>query len=125
MTRLFSLTKKVSLVLKRGAKGSYSDTTGKFVKGTSTQVTIQANVQPLKYSEVMMEEGADRTREWVAVFSSSEIRKSKEGANGWDADTFTWNNDTYRVMSVCHYQMGILDHYHAKAALDSPSARSS
>lgn len=117
------LVKYVDLVLNRanGVSG-VSPTTGKVVPAVRTpQPPIKANIQPLKYSQIMMMSDADRTREWKRVFSTSEIRKAEE--KKWDADTFEYEGNTYKVMAVRSYKMGTLEHYEAKAALDSPTPR--
>lgn len=125
MARLFRLTKYVDLVITRASgKAAISDTTGLPTPATTAPVTIQANIQPFKLSQTKMLEAAERTKEWINVYSEDEIRKMKEGAGGWDADRFTYNDKKYKVMEVENYRMGVLNHYHARAALDSPTPRS-
>ena len=124
INKFFSLTKKVELILTRRGAGEYSDTTGKHIPATPTEVTIEANVQPMKFSHVMMMDSAQRTKEWLNIWSVFEIKKMKEGTGGWDSDTFMWEGKKFKVMDVQYYRMGVLDHYHAKAALDSPTPRS-
>lgn len=122
INKFFSLTKWVDVVLTRSTGvGDYSATTGKFIPAAKTQVTIIANVQPMKFSHVMMMDSAQRTKEWLNIWSESEIKKMQEGSGGWESDTFIWNGKRFKVMDVQQYKMGVLDHYHAKAALDSPT----
>lgn len=125
MPRLFLLTKYVDLdIIRSNGQAEYSDTTGLPVPVGTTTVTIKANVQPFKDSQTMMLDAAERTREWLMVYSESEVRKLKEGEDGWDADTFIWEGRLYEVMQVQCYKMGILNHWEAKAALASPTPRS-
>lgn len=124
ISRLFSLTKYVDLVITRSiGKGDYSDVTGKYVEAQTKEVEIKANIQPMKASQTLLLPESDRTKEWLNVWSQSEIRKMQEGDGGWDADTFIYNKKKYKVMGVSTYQMGVLDHYQAKACLDSPTPR--
>ncbi len=124
INRLFTLTKYIALDLSRSVGvGTTSPTTGKYIPASRTTVTIDANIQPMKFAQTLMMESGQRTKEWVVMWSTSEIKKAQEGTGGWEADTFVWNNKTYKVMAVESFRMGVLDHYHAKAALDSPTPR--
>jgi hypothetical protein len=125
MPRLFRLTKKISLdIIRSTGKGTYSDTTGLPIPASTIVVPTDVNIHPYTFAETRQLEASERTKEWIHVFSESELRKEKEGAGGWDADRFTYLGKKYKVMRVESYHMGILDHYHAEAALDSPTPRS-
>lgn len=107
------LIEKHTVTLKRYSGGDYSDTTGLWVPSTTpSDVVIKCNVQPFKFSQTMMLPEADRTKDWINIWSKSEIRKMAEGEDGWDADTFSWHGSNYKVM-----QVKIWDgyHYHAQA----------
>lgn len=110
----FSLVKKTPLTIYRQSPGSYVD--GDWVEGSEVTVDIQANVQPFSDYQIMMLPEADRTKNWVWVFTSSEIRALKEGSGGWAADEFIWNDERYKVMKVQRYQMTVRDHWEIKAA---------
>lgn len=111
----FLLTKTIPLTLKRpSAVGGYVD--GVWQDAATSNVTIQANIQPVKDEELMLFPESERSKEWCKIYSVSEIKATKEGTGGWDADRFQWNGDWYRVMKVRRYQMGTLDHYRAMAA---------
>lgn len=103
----------VPLTLTRRTLPTYVN--GRLVPGTSTEVIITANVQPvLKSSDTMLIPEADRSKACLKVYSKGEpIQQLKEGVNGWDADLFTWQGDVYEVMKVINYEMGILNHYKA------------
>lgn len=109
----FLLVKKTPLTIFRTTQGSYVN--GEWVEGTETTVDIQANVQPLNDYQYMILPESDRTKQWVWVFSSSELRTLKEGSGGYAADEFVWNNERYQVMKTQRYQMTVQDHYEAKA----------
>lgn len=116
----FQLTKKVSLTIHRRDKGSY--VAGEWVEGSTTDIVINANVQPLKDHELMQLPESERTKEWLKVYSDSEIRGEIEGSTGWDSDEFEWDSMedgktyTFKVMKVRRYKMSILDHWRGLAA---------
>lgn len=124
INRLFTLTNYITLPIYRATgKGDFDDLTGKYIPSTIEQIAIEANIQPFKASQVFMLPEAERTKEWLNIWSVDEIRKAEEGTNGHDADTFEYFGKPYRVMNVRPWKMGVLDHYHAQAALDSPTPR--
>lgn len=124
INRLFTLTNYVSLPVNRAiSKGEYDDETGKFVPANYQHVIVQANIQPFKASQIFMMTDTERTKEWINIWSTDELRKSEEGYGGHDADTFTYFGKPYKIMNVRMYKMGVLEHYHAQAALDSPTPR--
>lgn len=104
-------TGKVPLTLMRpdGAGGSYVD--GVWADSAYNPVEILANVQPTGYKETMLMEEADRSKKMVKVYSASPIYSQEENENG--ADEFEWEGDTFVVMKVLNYSMGVLNHYKA------------
>jgi hypothetical protein len=116
----FLLTKKVPVILKRRAQGSYVD--GDWVEGGTSDVTIDANVQPVKPHELMQFPESERSKEWLKIYSADEIRSQVEGVGGWDADEFQWESMedgklyTFKVMKVYRFKMGVLDHHKGWAA---------
>lgn len=119
----FLLTKKVPIVITRRTQDTYVD--GDLVPGTTSTVTIQGNVQPLKDYELMQFPESERSRDWQKVYSADEMRSEVEGVGGWGADTFQWESMedgrtyVYRVIKVRRYKMGILDHWRSFAARES------
>lgn len=104
---------RVKLILLRKNKGSYNDI-GEWVENPKEKkVEIIANVQPAGYQEIRMLPEAQRSSKAIQVFSKCELRVQKEGTDGYASDEFVWEGDTYKVMKVEHYAMGILNHYHA------------
>jgi hypothetical protein len=110
----FLLVKKTPITIYRSAAGSYVD--GEWVEGVEAEVLVEANVQPLSDYQYMILPESDRTKQWVWVFSSSELRTLKEGIGGYAADEFVWNNERYKVMKTQRFQMTVQDHWEAKAA---------
>lgn len=110
----FSLVNKVPIVVTRRQPSRYVN--GRLVPGEETQITVEANVHPFSDYQVFIMPEADRTRDWLWVFSASELRTKKEGANATGADTFEWFGETYEIMKVQRYAMNILDSWQCKAA---------
>lgn len=110
----FLATKSIPLIIVRKTAGSYID--GRYVEGTTSSFTIRANVQPgLKFNDTQYLPEGERGRLAVRVYTDSEIRARKEGANGYDADEFEYEGHTY-VIRWCHfYAMGVLNHWKAIA----------
>lgn len=110
----FLLTGKKEVKLLR--RGPDDVVMGRPVKGEMEEVVIEANVQPLGYRDLMMQAEADRTKEWLKLFSAEEMRTAREGDGGWEADEFVWDGKRFRIMKCLNYEMGVLDHYVAHAA---------
>lgn len=111
--RLFSLTKKIPVIVYRYPQGQWVG--GDWVLGQPFTVSIEANIQPMSYHETLQFPEADRTKKWCNVWTESILRTNKEGAGGWDADLFYWQGDLYEVRKVQSWSMGVLDHYHVQA----------
>lgn len=109
----FLLTKSIELTIFRKTQGTYVN--GDWVDGTETQITRTVNIQPLKPNEILQLPESDRTRQWWKVYSDEDIRTTKEGSGGHDADEFVYQDERYKVMKVINYSMGVLDHFRAFA----------
>ena len=97
-----SLLKLESVTLIRKATGSYVD--GHYVEGTASSYVIEANIQPLSGKEILQLPEADRTRESLKVFSTSEIRVN---------DTVTMSTKNYEVQKVADFSVYSIPHYEA------------
>ncbi|MNQ84479.1 hypothetical protein D3C85_996090 [compost metagenome] len=106
----FLLTHKIPLTIVRRAAGSYVN--GDWVEGSTTNIPIEGNIQPVKPHELLIMPEADRSRSWWKMYTDAALRTQKEGAGGWDADEVTWKNDRYKVMKIDDWTsgMGILEH---------------
>lgn len=106
-----SLIKFKPMVIYRFEAGTYDDY-GRWVKDdTATPVDINANVQPVKYHEIIQMPEADRTSKWCKLFSKEPIRTKKEGENGYDADRFYWQDDQYEIRQTKDWTDSPLPHY--------------
>ena len=112
----FLLTHKIPLTIFRKSEGSYVN--GRWVEGSTSEIVLQVNIQPLKPDEILMLPEADRTRAWVKFYSADYARTLKEGTGGWSADEFIWKSDRYKIMKVDDWTngMGILEHVKIQAA---------
>lgn len=111
----FTLVKKIPLVLTRSSgPGHHED--GEWIPGETSEITIQANVQPFSDYQVMILPESDRTKNWVWVFSASNMFQKKEGSVAREGDKFQWNGEWYEIMKTQTFQMGVRDHTEAKAA---------
>jgi hypothetical protein len=104
-------TGRVTVTLNRPSTtgGSYVD--GVWVENPSDPVEITANVQPVGYKETLLMEASDHSKKMVKVYSNDPIFSEEENENG--PDEFEWEGDTFRVMKVLNYSMGVLNHYKA------------
>lgn len=109
----FLLTHKIPLTIYRRSSGSFVD--GDWVEGSTTEVGIYVNIQPLKPYEILQLPESERTRVWWKLYSADLLRTEKEGS--WDADEFSWKGDRYKIMKVDDWLsgMGILEHTRAQA----------
>lgn len=114
------LVGKTTLTLKRHTAGSHVN--GRWIPSSTTDVIISTNVQPMRFHEKMILDESDRSKKAVKFYTKTEVKGSKEGTSQLDGDTFSWQGDTYRVMKVLNYQMGVLDHYKAIAVREELGA---
>lgn len=85
--------------------------------------TIEGNVQPLKYQELLLMSEAERTREWIKVYTTYPLSTFKEPYEDNNPDVYVeWEGETYRVMKERHYKMGVLDHWNFHCAREPISA---
>ncbi len=97
-----SLLTLESITLTRKAAGTYIN--GHYVDGAGTSSTIEANVQPLTGKEILQLAEADRNRESLKAFSTSEIRVN---------DIITRSSKTYEVQKVADFSVQSIPHYEA------------
>lgn len=112
----FLLTHKIPLTIYRRSSGSFVD--GDWVEGSTTEVPVNVNIQPLKGYEILQLPESERTRVWWKLYSADLLRTEKEGSGGYDADEFIWKGDRYKIMKVDDWAsaMGVLEHTKALAA---------
>lgn len=109
----FLLTHKIPLTIYRRSLGSYVE--GEWVEGSTVEVPVQVNIQPLKGYEILQLPESERTRVWWKLYSADVLRTEKE--NSHDADEFVWKGDRYKIMKLDDWNsgMGILEHSKAYA----------
>lgn len=110
----FLLTKLVDAVRVRYLSGDYVD--GVWQVPTPVTTTIKINIQPLRGSELMSMPESDRSREWVKVYTTEDIRGIQEGVAALQPDRIIWDGREFEVSKVSTYKMGVLNHTKAIAA---------
>lgn len=118
----FQLTNCVNVTRKR-----YTQV---YVKGrpvttvVSPDATLVANVQPMKFNELMLLPESDRTKEWIVLYLTpdQDIRTAKEGSDGYPADEVVWQSQSFKVMKIQKWGMGVLEHIKVLAAREPISA---
>jgi len=117
LTPRFLGTGKASITVIRKGSGTYTADGDYDESPTTTQVVIQGNVQPnLTRNEMLLLPEGERSKQTLKVYTASPLRMRREGADGHDADEFEWTDangetNTYQVMKVLNYQMGVLNHF--------------
>ena len=103
----FLLTHKTPVTVLRASEGAWVK--GKWVPGTVQTVIVEANVQPLKGSELTALPESDRTKESIKVYSV-ETLKTLEEVSQEEADIVVWEGKKFRAIKAMTYKMGVLDH---------------
>lgn len=121
----FLLTHTIPVTLKRRGSGSYVN--GVWTPGVSTDTQIQVNIQPLRGHELFVMPEADRSKEWVKLYTTADIRGISEGtlsnaSTPANPDLILWDGRVFEVSKVSTYKMGVLNHTKAIAARIPESA---
>lgn len=103
----FNLTRKVEIIILRKGEGQWVH--GRWVDGLETEFTIEANVQPAKGYELIPMPEADRSKDWIKVYSVDRLNSVQEG-DAIPADIVIWEGNRYQVYNCKTYRMGVLDH---------------
>ena len=111
----FQLTKSVMIDVERAGTQGYYDENGRWVEATRVVVSMGANVQPAKGWDLLKFPEADRSEDWIKVYTRDNVNTLYEGDGGVEADIVIWNSKRYQVKNAMTYQMGILNHTKALA----------
>ena len=106
-TPKFTLTHKTTITVIRSKGGERVK--GKWIELPPEEIEVEANVQPLKGSELQLLPESERTRETIKVYCVETLRTTEEGKQEL-ADIVVWNGKKYRATKTMTYQMGVLDH---------------
>lgn len=116
----FALTNKLPVTVIRQF-GSWVK--GRWVDGDGVEVEIGANVQPLRFHEILQMPESDRTKEWIKLYTTDQVYTAEESSEaGRSADIVIWNGKRFKAMRARRYQMGVLDHVHVLCAREPLSA---
>lgn len=116
------LLPNATLTVTRTASGSYVG--GDFTPGTTSTLTLTANVQPIKGLELLNFPEGQRTRGILRVYTDVALQTADE-ATGQAADTFTYNGHTWQVQQVQDYSNSPIPHWRSFAFKVEPTAEHS
>lgn len=105
------------LIVTRYAAGGYVN--GAWVEGASSQVTIQASVQPASAEDLQSLPENRRALGAYKLYSSAPFQGVIEGQR--NPDTVVINGDTYEVARVDPWQNGVIHHYKTLVVRVQPS----
>ena len=97
----------------RTTTGQYDDD-GVWQEGTTTQLSVIANVQPLnereteQYTQILA--GGNRTISMVKVYTNA-ILLTDVQMTGQTADILVWRGKHYKIAMVEEWQSNIISHY--------------
>ncbi len=111
MTDLISSLATEQLSVSRFAAGVWSQTTGKYEKGTQSTLTVTASVQPLSPNEILQQPEHRRNREMVKIYTKDRLYTSDE-KKGTPADVVTHDGKRYEIHRVDNWSIGTdIPHY--------------
>ena len=91
---------------------------GTYFPGTTSNITIEANWQPLSGDELLNLPENQRTRRSLMIYSEDEIRGENQVSN-IPADIITVDSKNYEIQSVKYYKE-LCEHYEAVAVEVNP-----
>lgn len=94
----------------RTTAGAYSNVTGYFVDGVTSNLTIQASVQPMSGEDMKTLPEGKRLSDFVKVYTDSDLQVLGEVA-GLIADRLAWRGHTYECISADVRQMDVISHF--------------
>lgn len=103
----FALTHKVPITIVRKTEGEWAD--GYWEEGVEIDLTIEANVQPMRGHELLTLPESDRTRDSIKVYCVETLKTLNEG-DATTADHIIWDGKRYQAIRTMTYKMGVLDH---------------
>ena len=106
---LFLAVHKTTVTVKRYGTGSW--VLGRWLEGTESTFTIEANVQPYQ-SRSRSEPKAEgqKSRRCIKLYSTTPLRTNQEGAALTEGDKVYWESHWYEVIEIATYTMGVLNH---------------
>lgn len=106
-TPQFLLTHKVPITVIRKSAGAWVD--GYWVDGIDIELSVEANVQPLRGHELLSLPESQRTRDNIKVYCVETLRTVEE-VGATKADEIIWEGKRFQATKTFTYKMGVLDH---------------
>lgn len=107
---MINLLRGRNFTVTRYAAGSYDETTGLYVAGTTSTIQVKASLQPLSPEELDRHAGGDRTKTYFKFYTSVDMQNI-EGDGLKKADKIEINGIKFRLISIERwptYYMSIL-----------------
>lgn len=92
--------------IKRSAPGTYVN--GVFVNGATTEISIQASIQPVTGEDMKTLPEGRRLSDYVKVYTDTLIQNV---ADGQQPDRILWRGHEYEALSMDVRQMAVINHY--------------
>ena len=106
-TPQFLLTHKVPITVIRKSAGAWVD--GYWVDWLNIELSVEANVQPLRGHELLSLPESQRTRDNIKVCCVETLRTVEE-VGATKADEIIWEGKRFQATKTFTYKMGVLDH---------------
>ena len=107
-------------VVRRGPP-IFTQSSGKFTAGTTTNITVQATIQPVRLNVIDVPEGK-RLDDTIKIYSDQPLMAADD-ATGLPGDLITWEGRTYEVQQMWDYStQPFLSHFKAHAVLQHQGA---
>jgi hypothetical protein len=103
--------------------GYRDPTTGSWVEGSETEITVKGNEQPMSMQEKQMLPDAFRSKDVRYFFALKELNILDE-ATGQEPDEILIDGDRFEVIEKQSFQMGVRRHYEYKVTRVEQSAGS-
>ncbi len=115
----YTLIKKKPLEVTRTVPGEWIN--GRWVEGSTSNLTIQGHYFPLTANEKVALPDAFRSKSTYRLHSVTELYSVRE-KNGQSPDKVSINDNLYEVQEADHFSMGIRDHWEYLLTREEQSA---
>jgi hypothetical protein len=95
-----------TVAVTRYAAGAHSATTGDWVEGSTSALSITANVQPMPPERMQLLEEGKRGTAGIILFTDTELRTVSED-DQTSGDRITWKGDEWEVVSIDDFSEGM------------------
>ena len=97
---------RTTFTVKRKTAGAYVN--GKFTGETTSDISIQASVQPLRGEEVQLLPEGRRNSQAVKIYTSTQLNAIASGRN---PDRLVYMGSEFEILTVEPWQSNVISHY--------------